>query len=87
MSNNIFMKCPNCQETDHASNAVFCHMCGHKLQKNKLNDFIHHNDRWILGGLGLFLIILALCGFGTILNAIGGGCMIGAATLLPELKK
>ena len=81
------MRCPNCQETDHASDAVFCHICGHKLQKNKLNDFIHHYDRLILGSIGLLLIILALCGIGTMLNAISGGCMLGAASLLHELKK
>lgn len=32
-------------------------------------------------------IILALCGSGTILNAISGECMLGAASLLHELKK
>lgn len=81
----------NCQNTNcHAENpndAIYCHMCGQKLQKSKFNGFIHHYDRMILGGIGLFLIILALCGIGTILNAISGGSMIGAAILLPELKQ
>ena len=25
------MKCPKCGETDHASDAIFCHMCGNRL--------------------------------------------------------
>ena len=29
------MKCPNCKETDHAPDAVFCHVCGYKLKKKK----------------------------------------------------
>ena len=81
-------KCPNinCQ-SENPDDAKYCHMCGQKLQKSNFNGFIYHYDRMILCGLGLFLIILALCGIGTLLNAISGGCMIGAAILLPELKK
>ena len=44
------MKCPNCQETDHASDAVFCHMCGNRLVKS--------NNTAIIAITGL--IILAI---------------------------
>lgn len=29
------MKCPKCGESDHASDAAFCHMCGSRLVKAK----------------------------------------------------
>ncbi len=44
------MRCPNCNETDHASNAIFCHMCGSRLEKRK--------PKW-LWLVGIMVLLLA----------------------------
>ena len=44
------MRCPKCHETDHASNAIFCHMCGSRLEKRK--------PKW-LWFFGIMVLLLA----------------------------
>lgn len=68
------MRCPNCHETDHASNAIFCHMCGSRLEKRK--------PKWLLrfGFILTFLVglyfLLAFSSYLTVSNVnasdIGG---------------
>ena len=45
------MKCPNCSETHHASDAVFCHMCGHKMKTK---------SKWTLIGVVVLAIIVVI---------------------------
>lgn len=44
------MKCPVCNETNHASDAVFCHMCGSRLVKSNMH----------LGIIVVILVFLAI---------------------------
>ena len=50
------MKCSKCHETDHASDAVFCHMCGERLKRTNPLAIILP----ILGVLTLVIILIWL---------------------------
>lgn len=45
------MRCPNCHESDHAEDAIFCHVCGSRL--------VNRKPKWLL-----YLVLLALFLFG-----------------------
>lgn len=50
------MRCPKCHETDHASDAIFCHMCGERLKRTNPLAIILP----ILGVLSFILILIWL---------------------------
>lgn len=50
------MKCSKCHETDHASDAIFCHMCGERLKRTNPLAIILP----ILGVLSFILILIWL---------------------------
>ena len=50
------MRCPKCHETDHASDAIFCHMCGERLKRTNPLAIILP----ILGVLTFIIIIICL---------------------------
>lgn len=54
------MQCPKCHETDHASDAIFCHMCGHQLRR-KING-------WMITSFILFVLMCIL--LGVLLNTL-----------------
>ena len=50
-------ECPNCNETDHATNADFCHMCGGKLIKRRCRLwFVLSALCFVLAGLYRLLV-------------------------------
>lgn len=60
------MKCPVCNETDHASNAFFCHMCGSRLVKRKPKWL------WLVGIMVLLLVgLYRLLFYASYLNISG----------------
>jgi len=50
------MKCPKCGETDHASDAVFCHICGERLNSPKKKILVLS----ILAVITIIIILIAL---------------------------
>lgn len=77
---------PNCLAKNPIS-ANYCHMCGHKLQRNVAIVFIENYGQEIfcgIGGLGMVLVILGSFGIATTVNVLLGLCMMGAAILFLE---
>lgn len=81
------MKCPACDETNHAPDAKYCHICGARLHKNKVKKWIKGNAIFILGILGMGMVCVGTglmgvsFGIGVSVVLVGGGMMIGAIAL------
>lgn len=69
--------------------AIYCHMCGKKLQINKFKSFLKNYEQEILcglGGIGMIILIIAALGIATITNAIIGSFALGLSILLLEIR-
>jgi ribosomal protein L40E len=76
----------------HANNPIdanYCHMCGQKLQRNRLKALIKGYEQEILCGLGvmgMIILIIAALGIAIITNAIIGSFALGLSILLLEIR-
>ena len=64
---------------NNPNGANYCHMCGQKLQRNRLIALLKGYEQEILCGLGvmgMIILIIAALGFATFTNAILGSIMM-----------
>ena len=68
------MRCPKCHETDHASDAIFCHMCGERLKRTNPLAIILP----ILGVLTFIIILIWLLNSSSSQSHVSPGYVVPA---------